>query len=305
MLTRSGAKLMDFGLARATGSAVLAGHGSGTADPASESPTMAAPLTAQGTIVGTLQYLAPEQLEGREADARSDVWALGCVLYEMASGRRAFVATSPAALIAEIIGREPPPLASPAGPVPPGFERAVVQCLAKDPDRRWQSASDLRSEISWIAEGGGSQTALPITVGAETRRPARGSPGLRRAVSRPRCGGGARRGLAVRARPRADGLPPAELPARGRLPGRLRRRRGERRLQRRDLGQHPPGLHPPRRLSRAAAARPARDAPPRRLVPERARRPGRRPVRVAPAVHGHAGAASPWGAVRRGRSRKG
>ncbi len=125
---------------------------------------MAAPLTAQGTIVGTLQYLAPEQLEGREADARSDLWALGCVLYEMASGRRAFVATSPAALITAIIGRELPPLTSASGPVPPGFERAVAQCLAKDPDRRWQSASDLRSELQWIAEGGGSQTAAPITV---------------------------------------------------------------------------------------------------------------------------------------------
>jgi hypothetical protein len=171
MLTRSGAKLMDFGLACATGFTGLLGDSSGTGDAMRESPTMAAPLTAAGTIVGTLQYLAPEQLEGREADARSDLWALGCVLYEMASGRRPFVAASPASLIAAIIEREPPPLTSPAGVVPPGFARAVMQCLAKDPDRRWQSASDLRSELQWIAEGGGSQTALPMAVPA--RRAAR------------------------------------------------------------------------------------------------------------------------------------
>ncbi len=165
MLTRSGAKLMDFGLARTTAFTGLAGGSSGTGDSLRESPTMAAPLTAQGTIVGTLQYLAPEQLEGREADARSDLWALGCVLYEMVSGRRAFVAASPASLIAVIIEREAAPLTSPSGPVPPGFERAVMQCLAKDPDRRWQSASDLRSELQWIAEGG-SQIGVPAPVAA-------------------------------------------------------------------------------------------------------------------------------------------
>jgi Tol biopolymer transport system component len=168
MLTKSGAKLMDFGLARATGIANLAGSSSGLGADSGESPTLAEPLTAQGTIVGTLQYLAPEQLEGREADARSDLWALGCVLYEMTTGRRAFVGASTASLIAAIIEREPPPLSSLSGIAPPGFERVVKQCLAKDPDERWQSAGDLRSELRWIAEGG-SQSGIPI---AAAKRPA-------------------------------------------------------------------------------------------------------------------------------------
>ncbi|MGZ5425833.1 MAG: protein kinase domain-containing protein [Thermoanaerobaculia bacterium] len=165
MLTKSGAKLMDFGLARATGIAGPAGLGSGTDAALRESPTLATPLTVQGTIVGTLAYLAPEQLEGKAADARSDLWALGCVLYEMATGRRAFVGASQASLIAAIIEREPLPLASPAGVAPLGFERAVKQCLAKDPDERWQSAGDLKSELRWIA-GSSSQTEVPITVAA-------------------------------------------------------------------------------------------------------------------------------------------
>jgi serine/threonine protein kinase len=87
MLTKSGAKLMDFGLARATGMAAAAGSG---ASLLTQSPTIAQPLTAEGTIIGTFQYMAPEQLEGKETDARSDIWALGCVLYEMATGTRAF-----------------------------------------------------------------------------------------------------------------------------------------------------------------------------------------------------------------------
>ncbi len=165
MLTKAGAKLMDFGLARSTGIMGPASFGSGTGEPMRESPTLGTPLTAHGTIVGTLQYLAPEQLEGRPADARSDLWAVGCVLYEMATGRRAFLGTSPASLVAAIIEREPPPLDGSAALAPPGFERVVRQCLAKDPDERWQSASDLRSELRWIAEGG-SQSAVPVTLAA-------------------------------------------------------------------------------------------------------------------------------------------
>src|SRR5207344_1468927 len=100
MLTRTGAKLLDFGLARAVGLAPAEG-------PMSHSPTMTRPLTAEGAIVGTFQYMAPEQLEGKEADARSDIWALGCVLYEMATGSRAFAGESQASLIAAIMASEP------------------------------------------------------------------------------------------------------------------------------------------------------------------------------------------------------
>jgi serine/threonine protein kinase len=107
MLTKSGAKLMDFGLARATGLAGPAGGSGITHAALTQSPTVAGPLTAEGTIVGTFQYMSPEQLEGREADARSDIWALGCVLYEMASGRRAFEGASQASLIGSIMNAAP------------------------------------------------------------------------------------------------------------------------------------------------------------------------------------------------------
>ena len=133
MLTKSGAKLMDFGLARATGLASPEGA-SGLTAALSQSPTMAAPLTAEGTIVGTFQYMAPEQLEGREADARTDLWALGCVLYEMATGRRAFEGKSQASLISSIMSSAPTAISQLAPLAPAGLERLVRTCLAKDPD---------------------------------------------------------------------------------------------------------------------------------------------------------------------------
>src|SRR5437762_3513764 len=142
MLSKSGAKLMDFGLARVGRLAgVLSATGSGPGA-ISQSPTIATPLTAAGAFVGTSQYMAPEQLEGREADARSDVWALGCVLYEMATGRRAFHGKSQASLISSIMTAEPTPISELTPLAPPALERAVKQCLAKDPDDRWQNAGD-------------------------------------------------------------------------------------------------------------------------------------------------------------------
>jgi Tol biopolymer transport system component len=163
MLTRSGAKLMDFGLARAAGLAAAA-PGALT-----ESPTVSRPLTAEGTIVGTFQYMAPEQLEGKEADARSDLWALGCVLYEMATGQRAFVGESQASLIAAILEHEPRPILELQPLSPPALGHVVKRCLAKDPDRRWQSADDLARELEWIAEAG-SQAGVPAPVAAQRHR---------------------------------------------------------------------------------------------------------------------------------------
>ena len=190
MLTKSGAKLMDFGLARATGMAGPASGSGATAAALTQSPTLAQPLTTEGSIVGTFQYMSPEQLEGREADARSDIWSLGCVLYEMATGKRPFEGRSQASLIAAILEHEPPPIsaarsapgtvpgegpATPAGAsaarrgeVPPGLERVVHQCLAKDPDERWQSAGDLKRELEWIAQGSASG-ASPVEAGARPR----------------------------------------------------------------------------------------------------------------------------------------
>jgi len=166
MLTKSGAKLMDFGLARATGLAGPAGASGATVLAMTQSPTMAAPLTAEGTIVGTFQYMSPEQLEGKEADARSDLWALGCVLYEMAAGKRAFEGRSQATLISAIISGEPRPLSELAPLVPAALERVVKQCLAKDPDERWQSAGDLKHALEWSGDtssSSSSRAAAPVT----------------------------------------------------------------------------------------------------------------------------------------------
>ena len=176
MLTKSGAKLMDFGLARATGTVGPAGGTGATAGIRSQSPTMEQPLTAEGTIVGTFQYMAPEQLEGKEADARSDIWALGCVLYEMATGKRAFEGESHASLISAILRDTPRPLAELAPLSPPGIDRIVSQCLAKDADERWQSAGDLARELRWLTSSS-SQSGMPA-VPARRRVLPRGGLGM-------------------------------------------------------------------------------------------------------------------------------
>ncbi len=166
MLTKSGAKLMDFGLARATG---MVNSSSGVSIGAlTQSPTVAHPLTAEGTLVGTFQYMSPEQLEGKDADARSDLWAMGCVLYEMATGKRAFEGKSQASLITSIMGSEPAPISQVAPMTPPALDNLVRACLAKDPADRIQSAHDVKLQLSWIAQGG-SQAGVPKPVGARRR----------------------------------------------------------------------------------------------------------------------------------------
>src|SRR5512136_2852631 len=161
MLTKGGAKLLDFGLAK------LKGHGERPAAAHLESaPTQSTPLTGEGMIVGTLQYMAPEQLEGKLADARTDLWALGAILYEMVTGRRAFEGTSAASLIANIMNAEPTPLSTLQPLTPPGVDRLVKRCLAKDPDDRWQSSADLGAELRWLREAGaGGATALGPPTG--------------------------------------------------------------------------------------------------------------------------------------------
>ena len=150
MLTKAGVKLLDFGLAKLGGP-----HPAQALSRLSALPTEdKSPLTAEGTIVGTLQYMAPEQLEGKEADARTDIFALGTVLYEMATGQRAFKGKSQASLIAAILASEPPPISSLRPMTPPALDRLVRTCLAKDPDERWQSARDLAQELEWIAREG-------------------------------------------------------------------------------------------------------------------------------------------------------
>ena len=167
MLTKSGAKLMDFGLARATGLTGPSASGA-TLPMLTQSPTVAAPLTAEGTIVGTFQYMAPEQLEGSEADPRSDLWALGCVLYEMVTGRRAFDGRTQASLISSIMKDEPRSLLELAPVSPPALDRIVRACIAKDPDERLQTAHDVGLQLRWIAEAG-SQSGAPAPALARRR----------------------------------------------------------------------------------------------------------------------------------------
>ncbi len=162
MLTKSGVKLLDFGLAKAM--APAAPKGSVTA-----LPTQAA-LTQEGTILGTFQYMAPEQLEGREADARTDIFALGCVLYEMATGKRAFTGASQASLIGAILHTDPAPISAIQPTSPPALDRVVKKSLAKDPEDRWQNAADLGSELKWVAEGSQAGAPVPAAVGRAVAR---------------------------------------------------------------------------------------------------------------------------------------
>jgi serine/threonine protein kinase len=161
VLTRAGAKLLDFGLAR------LSPHGpSSAASTRSDLPTMTVDLTAEGTILGTLQYMAPEQLEDREADTRTDIFALGAMLYEMVTGRKAFEGRSHAGLMSAILERQPEPISSHQPASPPGLDAIVSRCLAKDPDDRWQSAGDLGAALQWlVAPSSRSDGVSSATVG--------------------------------------------------------------------------------------------------------------------------------------------
>ena len=162
MLTKSGVKLLDFGLAKAM--SPVAPAGSLTALPTQQG------LTQEGTILGTFQYMAPEQLEGREADGRTDIFAFGGVLYEMATGRKAFSASSQASLITAIMSTDPPSISSVQPMSPPALDRVVKKCLAKDPEDRWQNAADLGSELKWIGESGSqSGAAAPVVARRKNR----------------------------------------------------------------------------------------------------------------------------------------
>ena len=145
MLTKSGAKLLDFGLAKIARSKVPGG-GAAAPDPAP------AHLTSPGTVLGTFQYMAPEQLEGQDADARTDIFAFGTVVHEMLTGAKAFQGKSQASLIGAIMHAEPPPVSTRQPLSPPALDRVIGTCLAKDPDARWQNAGDLTRELRWIAE---------------------------------------------------------------------------------------------------------------------------------------------------------
>src|SRR5437868_10382334 len=150
MLTKSGAKLMDFGLAKAAATGVPA---SGTHAPLlSAAMTLSdaspmSPLTTAGAVVGTIQYMSPEQVEGKEVDGRSDIFSFGAVLYEMVTGKQAFEGKSQLSVASAILEKEPEPISAVKPMTPPALDRAIKKCLAKLPDERWQSASDLAGEL--------------------------------------------------------------------------------------------------------------------------------------------------------------
>jgi Tol biopolymer transport system component len=162
MITKSGAKLLDFGLAKLKQAASAVGL--------SEDPTAMRSITAQGSILGTLQYMAPEQLEGKETDARTDIFALGAVIYEMATGRKAFDGKSQASIIAKILDTDPPPIRSLQPMTPAALDRVVRTCLAKDPDQRLQSVQDLKLELEWMRDAATEPSELGGAPAAGWRR---------------------------------------------------------------------------------------------------------------------------------------
>jgi serine/threonine protein kinase len=154
MLTAMGTKLLDFGLAK-------------PAEPLAGAATLTAvspksPVTEQGMIVGTFQYMSPEQVEGKELDGRSDIFSLGAVLYEMLTGQRAFPGKSQLSVASAILEAEPTPISSAKPLTPPALDHSIQKCLAKSPEQRWQSASDLASELTWIGENGGQATGIGL-----------------------------------------------------------------------------------------------------------------------------------------------
>jgi eukaryotic-like serine/threonine-protein kinase len=165
MLTKTGAKLLDFGLAKPQAGLAASGM---TATITATGP--ASPITQQGTLVGTFQYMSPEQVEGREADARSDIFALGAVLYEMATGKRAFEGKSAISVASAILEKEPEAISRLQPLTPPAFEQVVKGCLAKDPEERFQTAHDVGLQLKWIAGGGSSAvTQAPLPAHPKTR----------------------------------------------------------------------------------------------------------------------------------------
>jgi eukaryotic-like serine/threonine-protein kinase len=175
MLTKSGAKLMDFGLAKPYG--LSAGPKSGTssvtsmATMAATMADLASPVTVAGTLVGTVQYMSPEQIQGKEADARSDIFAFGAMLYEMFTGRRAFQGKSQLSLAGAILEKDPEPISAVVPLTPPALDQVVSTCLAKEPDDRFQSAHDLKLQLQWISAGG-SQAGTPAVVSGKRKKSA-------------------------------------------------------------------------------------------------------------------------------------
>jgi serine/threonine-protein kinase len=162
MLTSTGAKLLDFGLAKPV--AALSKVATLTA-----AVTQSSPMTEQGSLIGTFQYMSPEQIEGKELDGRSDIFSLGALLYEMVTGQRAFQGKSQLSVASAILEKDPTPISAVKPLTPLSLDHAIRRCFAKDPEERWQTARDLALEIKWLAESS-SHPSLPSTAPARTLR---------------------------------------------------------------------------------------------------------------------------------------
>lgn len=174
MLTKAGAKLMDFGLAKPTSTGTTGSSSVPllSAAPTMSSPSPVSPLTTAGTIIGIIQYMCPEQIEGKEADARSDIFALGAVLYEMTSGKRAFEGKSQISIASAILEKDPEPISAVQPSTPPAFDYVIRTCLAKDPEERFQTAQDVKLQLKWISQGG-SQTGIAQPIATPRKSHAR------------------------------------------------------------------------------------------------------------------------------------
>ena len=166
MLTATGAKLLDFGLAKPA--ALVSGMTLTAVVPTT-------PVTQEGTVVGTFQYMSPEQIEGKEVDGRSDIFSLGAVLYEMLTGQHAFQGKSQLSVASAILEKEPAPISTIRPMTPPALDHAIRRCLAKDPEERWQTARDLALELKWSAEGGSQVASAPASVAKSIRLSWRGA----------------------------------------------------------------------------------------------------------------------------------
>jgi serine/threonine protein kinase/Tol biopolymer transport system component len=174
MLTKSGAKLLDFGLAKPLGATVASGTGSGTSPSVfaaaltqtMPSPSPSAPLSTAGAVIGTVQYMSPEQIQGIEADARSDIFSFGVMLFEMVTGKRTFAGKTQASIVGQILAVDPPSVSTLRPQTPPGLDRVIRLCLDKDPDERIQTAHDLKLQLQAVAEAPLTTTAAPVVVPA-------------------------------------------------------------------------------------------------------------------------------------------
>jgi eukaryotic-like serine/threonine-protein kinase len=174
MLTKSGSKLMDFGLAKPAAVAAMSSSSPGSAAPllsaavTADGASPASPITSAGSIVGTIQYMSPEQIEGKEADARSDIFSFGAMLYEMATGVRAFQGKSQISVASAILEKDPEPISKTQPLVPATLDRVVGHCLAKNPDDRFQSAHDVGLELKWISDAAEAPVSSPAGAAMRT-----------------------------------------------------------------------------------------------------------------------------------------